>query len=87
MEKKWKNKEGQGYIITCGPEFIIKVVTWYRHEFSEVTLIGRPRYKGHFNSLSNRLAYSQDEIERHIETCKDEIQNILMRSKYKLEKA
>lgn len=74
--KKWKNKMGHGYKIEYGI-FIIKVTSWYRYDFTEIDLIGPSRYKGHLNILSGRLAYSQDEIERHIETCKDEIQNIL----------
>jgi len=74
--KKWKNRVGQGYKILYGG-FIIRVTQWNRHDFTEVDLIGPSRYKGHLNILSGRLAYSQDEIERHIETCKDEIQSIL----------
>jgi hypothetical protein len=72
-DKQWKNKTGQGYALTVGP-FIIKVVSWHRYDFTEITLNRQGRV------LSGRLAYSENEIQRHIETCKDEIQCILERA-------
>jgi hypothetical protein len=72
-DKQWKNKTGQGYALTFGP-FIIKVVSWHNYDFTEITLTSQGRV------FSGRLAYSETEIQRHIETCKDEIQNILERA-------
>ena len=80
ITKQWENKVAHGYSIELSPGFFIKITYWDRHEFIEVNLVGPARYKGHLNILSGRLAYSENEIQRHIETCKDEFQNILERN-------
>lgn len=77
--KRWKNKVGQGYSIELIQGYFIKVISWHGYDFIEVKLIGPCNRKGYINILSNRLAYSEHEIERHIQSCKYELQNILER--------
>jgi hypothetical protein len=80
ITKRWKNAAGQGYSIELGI-YTIRVITWFRNELTTIDLLGPPpKTKGYINILSGRVAFTENEIGRHIETAKDEIQAILNRA-------
>jgi hypothetical protein len=65
MGKKWKNKVGYGQTIILDNNQKIKIVTWYRYDFTEMELQDK-----NGKTLIGVLAYSEKEIQKYIDDFK-----------------